>query len=105
MDLLFKRYASPFSFIDGMIESDRFSEFVDDFIRIINREIKDQNEEKEMRFHWELYLHRVFEGTFADYMKEIEINKKHQNISEEFIETTLQHTSDILNNFNPEKRG
>ena len=105
MDLLFKRYASPFLFIEEMIQAGSFSDFVEDFILTINREIRDQNEEKKMRFHWELWLHRVFDKSFADYMKEIEISEEHQNLSERVIETTLQHTSDILNNFNPEKGG
>ena len=102
MDLLFKKYASPFLFIDGMLQSDRFSEFVDDFIQASNKETEVENKDKEMRLLWELWLHRIFDMTFPEYMKEIEISKGHQNISEKEIETTLQNTSDILNNFNPE---
>lgn len=102
MDLLFKKYASPFLFIDGMLQSDRFSEFVDDFIQARNKETEIENKDKEMQLHWELWLHRIFDMTFPEYMKEIEVRKEHQNISEKEIETTLQNTSDILNNFNPE---
>lgn len=105
MDLLFKRYASPFPFIDGMITAGGFSEFVDDFIRTINKEIETENKDKEMRFHWEVWLYRVLDKTFPEYMQEIENDKKHRNISEKEIETTIHHTSDILNSFNPEKGG
>jgi DNA polymerase III sliding clamp (beta) subunit (PCNA family) len=105
MDLLFKRYASPFPLIDGMILAGRFSEFVDDFIRTINKETEAQNKDKEMRFHWEFWLYRVLDKTFPEYMREIENDKKHRNISERELGTTLQHTSDILNSFNPENGG
>ena len=105
MDLLFKRYASPFLFIDGMMGAGRFCEFVEGVICAVNSETKEQNREKEMRFHWELYLHRVLDRSFADYMREVEINDEHKNLSEKDIETTLRHSSDILNNFNPEREG
>ena len=105
MDLLFKRYASPFPFIDGMILADRFSEFVDEFIRTINKETEAESKDKEMRFHWELWLYRVLDKTFPEYMQEIENDKKHRNISERELGTTIQHTSDILNSFNPENGG
>lgn len=105
MDLLFKRYADPFSFINGMILSGRFCDFVDDFIRTINREIEDQNKEKEMQWHWELWLHRILDRSFNDYMNEIKNTQNNQNLSERTVETTIKHSMKILNNFNPEKGG
>lgn len=98
MDLLFKRYASPFLFMDEMIHVGRFAEFVDDFTGTVNKE-------KEEQINWEFYLHKVLEGTFNDFIEEIENNKKNQNLSRRTIETTVQHSMNILNNFNPEKRG
>ena len=98
MDLLFKKYASPFVFMDEMIHVGRFVEFVDDFVKTTNRE-------KEEKINWEFYLHKVIEGTFEDFVAEIEINKKNQNLSQRTIETTIQHSNNILNNFNPEKGG
>lgn len=105
MDRLFQRYADPFPFIDGMILADRFSDFVTNLIQTINKEIEAENKDKEMRTHWELWLHRVFDKTFPEYMQEIEIDRQHQNLSEGVIETTVQHSLDILNNFNPDKGG
>ena len=92
-------------FLDGMIQSGRFAEFVDNFILSINKDIESENKEKEMQVHWDFWLHRVFSKTFKDYMTEIENNEKHTNISEGTLETTVQHSMDILNNFNPEKGG
>ena len=96
MDLLFKRYASPFSFIDGMILSGRFLEFVRSFW---NNYHEEKNEEKS----WEFYLHRVFEGSFESFMEKQKNDAEHRNLSERTIETTIIHTNSILRNFNPEK--
>ena len=105
MDLLHKRYASPCFFLDGMLQSGRFEEFVDEFIRTVNSEIEFENHEKEMRFHWECWLHKIFDKDFKDYMAEIKNDEEHKNMSERTIETTVQYSMNILNQFNPEKGG
>lgn len=105
MDRLFQRYADPFLFMGGMIHAGRFDEFVSNFIQTMNRETEQQNKDKEMQFHWECWLHRVFDRDFKDYMEEIDNDKKNQSMSERTIETTIQQSMNILNNFNPEKRG
>ena len=97
MDRLFARYADPFSFINGMILSGRFREFV---ISFWNNTIKEKNEEKS----WEFYLHRVFEGSFDEFMEAQKTEAEHRNLPELTIETTIHETMNILNNFNPEKR-
>lgn len=96
MDLLYQRYASPFSFMDGMIHTGRFDEFVDEFIKTINQE-------KETDVEWDIYLHKVWDKSFKEFREEIKINKENQSMSAKQIETTVQHTMDILNNYNPEK--
>ena len=98
MDLLFKRYASPFLFIDGMIQTSRFSEFVSEFVCTINAE----NEEQA---NWDFYLHKIQEGTFNDFVAEMEETKRLQNVSAQSIESSVQTAMDILNNFNPTKEG
>lgn len=100
MDLLSKRYASPCFFLNGVISTGRLDEFVCEIIGITN-------DEKEERALWEYYLHRApgFEGSFNDFKDEIKNNAEHQNMSETTIETTLNHTMNILNTFNPEKGG
>ena len=98
MDLLFKRYASPFSFVDGMIQSGRFHEFVVEFANTITRE-------KEEERNWEFFLHKVWEGTYQDFLADIENNKRNLAMTKRTIETTIQHSMNILNNFNPNKGG
>lgn len=98
MDRLFKRYANPFLFMDGMIRTGRFCFFVESFLK----EIHDELEEKTQ---WEFYLHRVFEGSFADFRAGIENDKQNQSMSEQAMETTIKHSMNILQNFSPEKGG
>ena len=94
MDLLFKRYASPFLFMDGYISTCRFSEFIDEFAKIVVTE-------KEETVNWEFYLHKVQEGTFKDFVDEIKINKDNQKMTEAEMESTVQDSLNILKNFNP----
>ena len=98
MDLLSKRYASPNFFMDGMILSGRFSEFVTDFIKQINKEREEQVE-------WDIFLHKVWDKSYVEFKEEIRINKEHKGMSERTIETTVQHSINILNNFSPDERG
>ena len=94
MDLLFKRYASPFLFMDGYISTCRFSEFIDEFAQIVVAE-------KEETVNWEFYLHKVQEGTFKDFVDGIKINKDNQQMTEAEMEATVQESLNILKNFNP----
>lgn len=94
MDRLFQRYADPFLFMDGMLQTGRFTEFVFEFV-------KTTNQEKEDQLDWEFWLHKVWEGTFEEFRAGIETNRKNQNMSEQTIETTVNNSLDILKNFNP----
>lgn len=83
-----------------MIQSGRLEEFVTDIVDLTNKE-------KEEASMWEYFLHRApfFEGSFYDFCNEARTNAEHQNMSERTIETTIQHSMNILNTFNPEKGG
>lgn len=98
MDLLYQRYASPFSFINGMIQSRRFTEFVVEFANTITKE-------KEEKTNWDFFLHKVWEGTYSDFISDVENNKKNLTMTKRTIETTVQHSMNILNNFSPDERG
>lgn len=95
MDLLFKRYADPFSFIDQMILCGRFSEFVSEFIRIKNKETEEDSV-------WQYYLHYPFlEMSFAEFRKRIGIDKTDQP-SKSDLETTVRNSKQILDGFVPD---
>lgn len=100
MDLLFKRYASPFLFIEGMMKTGRFSEFVDEFVSTFN-------EERKTELHWNFYLHKVNnpEITFQDFIEEVETNERAVNMTEDEKTSALQTAMNILNNFTPDERG
>lgn len=96
MDLLFTRYASPFSFIEGWMQTGRFSEFVDDLVHT-------RNEENKEKANWEFYLHKVQnpEMSYQDFVNEIEENERLQNMTDDDKASALQTAFDILGNFNP----
>lgn len=98
MDLLFKRYASPFLFIDGMIQAGRFTEFVENFVDTSNKE-------KQEKALWEYYLFREWERSFNDFKESVENDSKNAAQSVYDIETTVQNSMNILKNFNPEQKG
>jgi hypothetical protein len=98
MDLLFKRYANPIPFVDGMIQTGRFQEFVVDLIKTVNKEKEDQ-------LDWEFFLHKVWEGSFKDFKDDVDINKQNQAMSDQTVETTIKESMKILKNFNPNKGG
>ena len=61
MDLLFVRYASPFVLLDGLIMTNSLNSFVDDFFDFVNEER-----------NWEFFLHKVYDQSWSDFVKEIE---------------------------------
>lgn len=101
MDWLFKRYANPFIFMDGMISICEFSQFVDDVLNTIRRE----REEKEEELEWQFFLHRVFDGSFADFKEGIKTDQANKGMTKETIEKIVNDSASILNNFNPETEG
>ena len=92
MDLLFSRYASPFSFIDVLISSGRFSEGVSEIYSF-------SNEERE----WDFFLHKVFDKSFDDF-KSTALVQPQEMTSEDF-ETTVNKSKSMLQGFVPEKSG
>ena len=94
MDQVSKRYSDPCFFMNGMIQSCRFEEFVSEFVKTVN-------EEKENELDWEFFLHKVYEGSFQDFRESLKTDKEHKNMTMKDIEATVQDSLSILNNFNP----
>lgn len=90
MDLLFKRYADPFSLVDGYIQTSRFCEFIHSFIK-----------QKTEDDRWEFFLHKVWDKTYPEFCEALKNSQELQTMSEGDIETTIQKSMDILNNFCP----
>ena len=98
MDRLFVRYADPFSFINGMIRTGRFDEFVTSFMSTVQ-------EEKEEDTKWQYFLHKVFEVSYSEFKERLKIRGDHQRMSERTIETTINSSMNILKKLSPEKGG
>ena len=95
MDRLFARYADPFSFINGMLRTGRFEEFVDSFIEAVRA---DEDEEKS----WQFFLHRVMEGSYADFRERVKVQGENQNMTARAFETTVHDSMRILEKLSKE---
>ena len=89
MDLLFKRYASPFPLLDMIIQLNRFSEFVDEVLEA-------EGEQK----LWDLYLHhKILDKSFVDFKKSVmKTPTNNIKMTDEDIEATIQLITEAINN-------
>ena len=92
MDLLFKRYASPFILLDNLLLTNSTSEFIDDFFKFVN-------EEKEEQVRWEFFLHKIYDKTWKEFINEVNISNDEKEIE---LGATIKKSKNILNNFTPE---
>lgn len=87
MDLLFKRYASPFLLIEQMIAINSFSDFV--------TKLMDLNDEDIL---WEFFLHKYMgEQSYSEWKESLESKE----VSAEEAEEIISNSFDILNSFEP----
>ena len=91
MDLLFKRYASPFLLLDGYIQTSRFSEI----IKVICKQKAEDDK-------WEFYLHKVWDKSYPEFCEAMQTSQNLNNMSEKDIETNIQKSMNILENSSPQ---
>lgn len=91
MDLLFHRYASPFSLFDELILSGDFSDFINVFM-----------EGRDTEMQWEYYLAKVFDKSFNEFKEELKGNRE---MTETDLETTIQDSMSLTMNFIPDTEG
>lgn len=101
MDLLFKRYASPFLLLNQAIDANGFSVFVTDFLILCADEYTE-------RRNWEMYLHHeTLSKSYNDFKYEIGMNmettQKKAVASPDMltaqIESTVNKSENLLMNF------
>lgn len=90
MDLLFKKYADPFTLLTGYIQTSRFCEFINTFCE---QKIEDDR--------WEYFLHKVWDKTYTEFCEVLQVSQDLQEMSDEDMEATVKKSMDILGNFNP----
>ena len=91
MDLLFKRYASPFLLIDQLILTNGLDKFIDDLFKFME-------EEKQEQTKWEFFLHKIYDKSWKEFCNEIEVSNVENDVD---IVETLNNSKNILNNFTP----
>lgn len=94
MDLLSRRYASPFLILNCYIQTKRFCEFIDEFAEAVQESNR-----------YELYLHKVWDRSYLEFKEDVQTTQQNRHLSEGGFETTIKHSMNILNNFNPEQNG
>lgn len=92
MDLLLKRYASPFLMYEAF-DAGELEEFVDGFMNILN-------EEKTENTLWEFYLHKIYEISYEEFLNN---NKKvKQDEKPVDFETAIIESMNIIEGFIPD---
>lgn len=89
MDLLFKRYASPYLLVDQMLETGDFFDFV--------IEVFQSNEDDRL---WDFFLHKVEGKTFDEYKAEI-FGNSNLGMTKNDIETTVSDSYSLIKDFEP----
>ena len=96
MDLLFKRYASPFCYLDVLLE---YGEFGRGVINIWETAQDDKS--------WDYYLSNnpMNNKSFEDWKKENITQARNQKpMSKTQVDATVEKSQNILKNFNPLKQ-
>ena len=92
MDLLYHRYASPFSLLEQVVKDGELSEFVTMLWDVIE-------EERE----WEYFLAKVLDKSFDEFRKSM---KPKAPISRKELENTVKDSFELLDTFVPtEQKG
>ena len=81
--------------LDRMISTGRLEEFVDEFVSIYN-------EEQEDKTLWEVWLHRIFDKSFAEFKSSLTQPEKAAPTPEE-LRSIAKDSMNILAGFAPMK--
>ena len=91
--MVFKRYSSPFSLFDELIESNQFNDFI---VTLNTKYIED--------LEYDLWLHKVYDKSFEEFKKDISISRDAQAgyMDEEDVKATVKKSNEILSKFKPQ---
>nr|WP_278547618.1 hypothetical protein [Catenibacterium mitsuokai] len=97
MDLVYKRYSNPMELIDNMISFSNFSEFI--------LELADNVSDEKL---YDIWKSKVYDKSYTDFKNEMMAKWKKntgietsETMTDEEMETTINDSYEILNNFNP----
>jgi hypothetical protein len=81
--------------MDKMILTRRFTEFVCELLKIRNEEMIDQA-------RWDVWLHKIFDMEFSDYLSRLNDGASQKEIpSDEVLKETVKDSMGIINGFCP----
>ncbi|MDO4377982.1 MAG: hypothetical protein Q4C64_02365 [Erysipelotrichia bacterium] len=93
MDLLYHRYASPFNYLQGLMDSGNL-------LIGINYLFEQENERK----LWDLYLHSYPSESFEKWKKKVMTNvDRPKELSQKEITIEINKSSEILKSFSVER--
>ncbi len=84
--MLFKRYASPFLFLDEMIATDRLVEFVDSIVKRTNKDTEED-------VLWEFFLNKVQGESYENFVNRVRGQASSQkSLSDEEIKAMVENS-------------
>lgn len=96
MDLLAQRYASPFFVLDEFIRLKQLHEFlVQTLTRIADEKVHDAR--------WNFWLHKVFDMTFEEYVRQCEEPEQAAEIDFAQIGGIISDSQNVLAGYVPEQ--
>ena len=93
--MLFKRYSSPMPLVTQMIRMRRFEEFVRQLVEMHNDEMEDKS-------LWEVWLHKIFDKSFAEFRNSI-TGEQTAAPTQEDIKSIATDSMNILAGFVPDE--
>lgn len=91
MDLIFKRYSSPFFIINEMIAQGQFNDYIDKLYDIYN-------EEK----IYDIWLHKIYGQTYEAYRDSLNIRKNSEPRQDKVnVDAVVKSSFDVLNEIKP----
>ena len=81
--------------LDKMILSRRLNEFVCEILKIRNEELID-------KARWEVWLHKIFDMEFSEYLSKLDNGASTEEVpKDEILEATVKESWGIINDFCP----
>lgn len=79
--------------MDGMIRAGKLCEFVEGLV-------KRYNDEQREKVIWEIWLHRVFDKSYPEFMESLE-NQKQEAATQEEVQNIVMESKNILSSVRP----
>lgn len=77
--------------LQQMLQTGQLASFIDDLAEIVH-------EERLHEMRWDFWIHRIYDKTFDQYVKECE-GQKPEAVNMNTVETTVKNSMKILENF------